>query len=583
MPVERRWRGTECARGCLSLALGLLVAAFGFEPTAASPAHVGPLSSIQTVFVILMENTNWAGITPATAPYIRNTLLPMGAHAEQYFNPPGLHPSQPNYIWLEAGHHLGLVTNANPSVTYSSPTPDHLVRYLEAAGVSWKTYQEDISGIDCPLIGAAGYVPRHNPFVYFQDVTDGNNPYSPTCIAHVRPYTELASDLAANRVARYNFITPNLCHDMHDCGVTAGDTWLSQQLPTVLASQAYQNNGAIFLTWDEGAPGDGPIGMVVLSPLAKVNYSNSVHYTHSSTLRTMQAIFGVGPFLRDAANAVDLSDLFAQPATARLNLQKAGSGTGLVTSTTGLSCGGVCSQSYNSGRIVTLTATPDAGSTFAGWSGSSCAGTQCTITLTGDASITATFLAPPGQVGLDVSVRGSGQGSIDSSPPGISCPASCRHLFAADSLVALTAGTALASFKGWSGAGCSGTGTCIVQMSARQSVSAIFSAVFTYPDPAPGASPVRAADLIELRSAIDSLRVKNAGLAPFLFADPTVTAGLTSVRSAHLAELRLALGEAYVQAGVTPPPYTDVMLPGGAVVIKAGHITELRSAVRALE
>jgi phosphatidylinositol-3-phosphatase len=67
----------------------------------------------------------------------------------------------------------------------------------------------------------------------------------------------------------------------------------------------------VFITWDEGAHGsDGPIGMIVVSPLAKVNYANSLYYTHSSTLRTMQEIFGVRPPLRDAANATDLSDLF---------------------------------------------------------------------------------------------------------------------------------------------------------------------------------------------------------------------------------------------------------------------------------
>src|SRR5262249_29150431 len=76
------------------------------------------------------------------------------------------------------------------------------------------------------------------------------------------------------------------------------------------ASRAYRDNGAVFITWDEGATGsDGPIGMIVLSPLSKVNYANSIYYTHSSTLRTMQVIFGVRPFLRDAANATDLSDL----------------------------------------------------------------------------------------------------------------------------------------------------------------------------------------------------------------------------------------------------------------------------------
>jgi hypothetical protein len=53
-----------------------------------------------------------------------------------------------------------------------------------------------------------------------------------------------------------------------------------------------------------------PIGLIVLSKSAKVGYSNSIHYTHSSTLRTLQEMFGVSPFLGDAANATDLSDLF---------------------------------------------------------------------------------------------------------------------------------------------------------------------------------------------------------------------------------------------------------------------------------
>ncbi|HEY6542205.1 MAG TPA: alkaline phosphatase family protein, partial [Ktedonobacteraceae bacterium] len=120
-----------------------------------------------------------------------------------------------------------------------------------------------------------------------------------------------------------NFITPNLCNDMHNTcppvndSVRQGDTWLSQQLPVILNSQAYQNGGVVFITWDEGEgatsseTSDGPIGLILLSPDAKGGgYSNTIHYTHSSTLRTIQELFGVTPLLGDAANATDLSDLF---------------------------------------------------------------------------------------------------------------------------------------------------------------------------------------------------------------------------------------------------------------------------------
>jgi len=51
--------------------------------------------------------------------------------------------------------------------------------------------------------------------------------------------------------------------------------------------------------------------MIVLSPSAKGGgYSNAIHYTHSSTLRTLEEIFGVSPLLGAAANSNDLADLF---------------------------------------------------------------------------------------------------------------------------------------------------------------------------------------------------------------------------------------------------------------------------------
>jgi phosphatidylinositol-3-phosphatase len=191
------------------------------------------------------------------------------------------------------------------------------VTLLQNKAISWKTYQENISGTTCPLTSSGRYAVKHNPFVYFDDVTNTLNPNSAECINHVRPFTEFASDLANNNVSHYNFITPNLCNDMHDSckptrnPVKQGDTWLSQNIPLILNSAAYQAGGAIFITWDEGEGGDGPIGMIVLSPFAKGHgYSNTIHYTHGSTLRTLQEIFGVTPLIRDAANQTDLKDLF---------------------------------------------------------------------------------------------------------------------------------------------------------------------------------------------------------------------------------------------------------------------------------
>ena len=283
------------------------------------PTHAS-LQDVKTVFIIPMENQSWSGIRGnGFCPYINRGLLPAASHAEQYYTPPGLHPSLPNYLWLEAGSNFGITNDGTPTQNHQSTT-NHLVTLLRNAGVSWMSYQEDITGTTCPLNVVAQYAPKHNPMVYFDDVTSTNNAGSTYCISNVRPFTQFGGDLRSNTVARYNFVTPNLCDDMHGgtgCSsgnglILQGDTWLSNTVSSITASQTYSNGGAIFIVWDEGASSsDGPIGMIVLSRLAKGGgYSNTVHYTHSSTLRTIQEIFNVTPFIRDATNAVDLSDLF---------------------------------------------------------------------------------------------------------------------------------------------------------------------------------------------------------------------------------------------------------------------------------
>ncbi len=276
----------------------------GFEP-----GQLGhPLTAINTVFIILFENHSWQEILGNTnAPYF-NSLLSISSYASQYYSPPGLHPSLPNYLWLEAGTNFGIFDDGIPS-NYNLTSTEHFTHQLDRAGIPWKSYQENISGTDCPTTGVQPYAVRHNPVMYFSDVTSSLD----YCTNHVRPYAELESDLANNTVPAYNFITPNYTNDMHDSTVRIGDNWLAAELPKILHSTAYSNNGAIFITWDEddfGTPQD-PIGMIVLSPLAKGGgYSTMNYYTHSSTLRTLQEIFGVRPFLGDAANAASLTDFF---------------------------------------------------------------------------------------------------------------------------------------------------------------------------------------------------------------------------------------------------------------------------------
>src|SRR5207245_1292549 len=126
----------------------------------------------------------------------------------------------------------------------------------------------------------------------------------------------------------------------------------------------------------------------------------------------------------------------------------------------GITCGTSCSASYPSGTAVTLTATPATGSTFAGWSGGGCSGTgSCTVTLSAATTVTATFDVP--SFALTVTNAGTGTGTVTSTPAGITCGTSCSASYPGETAVTLTATPAAGStFAGWSGGGCSGTGSC---------------------------------------------------------------------------------------------------------------------------
>lgn len=157
-----------------------------------------------------------------------------------------------------------------------------------------------------------------------------------------------------------------------------------------------------------------------------------------------------------------------------LTVSKNGTGAGTVTSDVGLiNCGAVCSDIY-AGDVVTLTAAPTAGSFFAGWGGA-CSGTgTCVVTVDAAKSVTATFTTTPTFL-LSVSKTGNGTGTVTSSPAGINCGSTCSAGYVSGTVVTLTAvaGTGQ-NFGGWFAGPCSGTGTCVVTVTAATSVTANF-------------------------------------------------------------------------------------------------------------
>jgi ELWxxDGT repeat protein len=166
-------------------------------------------------------------------------------------------------------------------------------------------------------------------------------------------------------------------------------------------------------------------------------------------------------------------------ATPTLTITPAGTGNGSVR------CNGVvCNPNYPWGSIVTLSSVPQAGSSFAGWSGNGCTGiADCIVHLWDDQAITPTFNIIPGTARLSITKTGTSTGSVSSSPSGIDCGTICSANFPGGATVTLYASvppitmatTQATTFSGWSGGGCSGTGICDVTLNTDTVIGAAFN------------------------------------------------------------------------------------------------------------
>ena len=190
-------------------------------------------------------------------------------------------------------------------------------------------YQGDGSS---PAPAGPDYADRHNPFIYYDDIV-GNQA---RCDEHVRPYGDLATDIKANTVPSFSFITPDTCHDGHDSpcssgapgGLVSADAWLQQNVPPLLR-YLQRNDGLLIITLDEGdpsnpgawqgcchgGPGGGPgfggqIGLLAIGKGVKTGQQVTTDYDHASLLRTLEDTFGISTYLNNAAVSSPMADLF---------------------------------------------------------------------------------------------------------------------------------------------------------------------------------------------------------------------------------------------------------------------------------
>jgi hypothetical protein len=237
-----------------TLASGLILALGGCGTSAVrhgtvqstpSPVTALPGGPPAHIAVIVMENEEYGDIIGSRQTPFINTLAHRYALARSMYAI--RHPSLPNYLALTGGSTFGINSDCTDC---RLPSATSLADQLSAARLSWKAYMENLPHACYRGAGAGEYAKKHDPFMYYGRVAQ-----NPAQCAHVVPLTELARDERAHTVPRVAWITPNLCHDMHDCAPSQGDAFLARLVPSLLA--ALGPRGLLVLTWDEGATDDG--------------------------------------------------------------------------------------------------------------------------------------------------------------------------------------------------------------------------------------------------------------------------------------------------------------------------------------
>jgi hypothetical protein len=273
-------------------------------PSASFPTVCGtramPPPRWEHVVWIWFENHGYGQIVGShDAPFMNRTLARTCGLATNYRAL--AHPSLPNYIAATSGLSGDALApfsgdcNARGACRISAPS------LFEQVG-SWGAYAESMRK-PCTHFFTGLYAASHNPAVYYDALSD--------CALRAVNLHALPVDLAGDSLASFVFITPNMCHSMHNCSVRSGDAWLRRILRVLIASRAYgRGTMAIAITFDESDSGDNHVATFIVSPSTVPGTRAGESFTHYSLLRTTEEMLGLDPPLGRARGAHSMRTAF---------------------------------------------------------------------------------------------------------------------------------------------------------------------------------------------------------------------------------------------------------------------------------
>ncbi len=271
-------------------------------PSGSSAPSAGEWPSIGHIYEIVFENHAFKDVIGnSDAPYL-NELAGRYGLATSYLAI--THPSEPNYLALWSGSTQGVTDDD----VHDFKTGSTLADQIEQAGRAWHVAAENVPP-DCftgatakgGADGTGKYVRKHEPAINWTSVSgDARRCANIVDLTHFDPGQ-----------GDFWLIVPNMCHDMHDCSLTVGDAWLKSFLPTILSSAAYQADGLVLITFDEGVgdPRGGRVATLVISPAGRMGFTSATPHDHYSMLRTIETLWGM-PCLANSCTANTLREFF---------------------------------------------------------------------------------------------------------------------------------------------------------------------------------------------------------------------------------------------------------------------------------
>jgi phosphatidylinositol-3-phosphatase len=242
------------------------------------------------VVVIVMENKEGTQVLGSRdAPFLTRLARRGGVATRSY----GVtHPSLPNYIALVSGSTQGITSDC----TACRADGPNLADQLEHAHRTWGAYLEGLPAPCARPASTGRYAKKHDPFAYDDAIAA-----DPTRCRRRVPLSRLPADVRGDRLPAFALISPDLCHDTHDCPVAVGDRFLAGLVPGLLP--ALGPHGFLIVTYDEGASDagccggsrGGRIATVVAGPDVRPGARSPVPVDHYGVLATIEGAFGLPP------------------------------------------------------------------------------------------------------------------------------------------------------------------------------------------------------------------------------------------------------------------------------------------------